>query len=243
MPVRDLSKVIKEREPAAGVHRARLIPDNRLCVYKEVDRPLYEPRDTDIMEQELKNLSLLRGATYVVQLIAAVVSTNPYRSSREDGDDDSRVLRGLLIEYHPNGTLADALRRSDHRVRQPWRKWALQIACGLRELHTLGLTHMDLKPSNIVISAEGDAVLLDISGQAIITQEWLSPEMRDLFSPCSQDLGARVQNDVWAFGKILSQMVSASSDDVERERLTNVTCLTEVSPRITLCDAISRLNL
>lgn len=240
-PARNLSEVKKEQELAAGVHEARLIPDDRLYVYKEVDRPLYEPRDTDILEQELKNLKLVRGATFVVQLIGVVVSTNPYRTAREDGDDDILVLRGLLLEYHPNGTLEDVLRFSGHDVRQPWRRWAFQIASGLRELHSLGLTHMDLKPSNVVISAKGEAVLIDISGGAI-TQEWLSPEMRHLFSPCSQDFEARVQNDVWAFGKMLSQMGSVSSEDVEKELLNSVASLTDVSPRITLCDAISKLQ-
>jgi serine/threonine protein kinase len=46
----------------------------------------------------------------------------------------------------------------------------MQIAMGLNELHRHGITHMDLKPSNIVISEQGDTVLIDISGRAI-TQE------------------------------------------------------------------------
>ncbi len=100
IPTRNISEVEKEQELTAGVHRARLIPDNRLYIYKEVDRPLYEPRDADVLEQEL----------------------------------------------------------------QPWQGWALQIALGLCELHRQGLAHMDLKPSNVVIRAEDNAILLDISG-------------------------------------------------------------------------------
>jgi hypothetical protein len=100
MPMRTLSEVKKERELAPGVHRAYLVPDDRLCVYKEVDRPLYEPRDTDILEQELQNLKLVRGTKFIVQLVAAVVSSNPYRTAREDNDDDPIVLRGLLVEYY-----------------------------------------------------------------------------------------------------------------------------------------------
>lgn len=242
IPTRDLSEVKKERELAPGVHRAYLVPDGQFYVYKEVDRPLYEPRDTDILEQELRNLKLVRGAKFIVQLVAAVLSSNPYRTAREDDDDDPIVLRGLLVDYHPNGTLDGALRLSGQNTRQPWQRWASQIASGLLELHSRGLTHMDLKPSNVVISASGDAVLIDISGQAI-TQEWLSPEMRDLFSPCSEDVKARMQNDIWAFGKILWQMGSASSNDVEKELLHGIASLADAYPRITLCDAIYKLQL
>ncbi len=180
---------------ATGVRRTRFDSDDRLCVYRAEDRPLYEPRDTVVLEQELKNLKLVPGAKFIVQLVAVVVSTNPYQTAREDGDDDPLVLRGLLLEYHPNGTLEDALRLSDQNAGQPWQKWAFQIAFELHGLHSQGLAHMDLKPSNVAISAKGDAVLVDTSGRTTI-QEWLSPEVRDLFSPCAQDLEARMHHSL-----------------------------------------------
>ncbi len=36
---------------------------------------------------------------------------------------------------------------------------------------------MDLKPSNVVLSAESNAVLIDISGIEGVTRQWLSLEM------------------------------------------------------------------
>lgn len=78
----------------------------------------------------------------------------------------------------------------------------------MKTLHSHGLAHMDLKPSNIVISEAGDAVIIDVSGAAL-TQDWLGPEMREVFSPCSSSLEERQRNDAWAFGKILTRMVAA----------------------------------
>jgi hypothetical protein len=47
-------------------------------VYKEVDRPLYMPRDSEVLELELRNLERMRGSKGIMRLIAAVVSNNPY---------------------------------------------------------------------------------------------------------------------------------------------------------------------
>lgn len=225
------------RELAAGVHEVRLADNERLYVYKQVDRPLYEPRDTHILEEELRNLELLHGAKFVVQLVGIVVSPNPYQTSRDSTGNSCDVVRGLLLEHHPNGTLACALRQAPNKADQPWQRWALQIASGLRELHSHGIAHMDLKPCNIVISEQGDAVLIDVSGRAI-TQEWLSPEMRSLFSPCSQSIEAKMQNDVWAYGRVVREMASVSCNSEEKRVLKRVASRTEVPPRIALDEAI-----
>ncbi|KAJ5728772.1 uncharacterized protein N7483_003280 [Penicillium malachiteum] len=40
-------------------------------------------------------------------------------------------------------------------------------------------THMDLKPSNVVVNGDGDAILIDVSAIGGITHEWRAPEFRD----------------------------------------------------------------
>lgn len=87
----------------------RVDNDEKSYVYKEVDRPLYEPRDSKVLEQELRNLELLRGTKGVVWLVAAVVSKNLYRTAETIKDDTPVVLRGILLEYYPYGTLRDVL--------------------------------------------------------------------------------------------------------------------------------------
>lgn len=109
------SGIRKEKQLAAGVYTA--YRGQLLYVCKEIDR---ERTDTAILVQELHNLSLLNGSKYFVQLVAVVVSSNPYPTAETDG---SLVVRGLLLEYHPNGTLEDALRSVDQSVRRPWRQW------------------------------------------------------------------------------------------------------------------------
>ncbi|KAM7191165.1 Protein kinase-like domain containing protein [Rhypophila sp. PSN 637] len=210
---RDVSEITKVRELAAGVHVVRLRGDERPYVYKEVERPQYLPEDTDILQQELRNLELLPGSEETVRLVATVSSANPYGTAEVDaGSAGTSFLRGFLLEYHPNGTLQDALGSPEPKVVQPWCRWALQIARGLDHVHRHGITHLDMKPSNIVIGADYNAVLIDIGGGGY-TYEWLAPDMRDVTNPALEPFEARVQNDVWAFGMMLLQMANASRDD------------------------------
>lgn len=115
----NLAIVEEDRELAAGVHEVRLADNQRLYIYKQVDRPLYEPRDTQILEEELRNLQVLHGAKFVVQLVGIVVSPNPYQTFRASTGNSCDVIRGLLLEHHPNGTLECVLRRAPNDGSQP----------------------------------------------------------------------------------------------------------------------------
>ena len=104
---------------------------------------------------------------------------------------------------------------------------------------------MDLKPRNIVFSKDLNIILIDISGIRGTTRKWLSPEMRLLPEPLSQDFEARKQNDIWALGQILSAMAQTTCDEIERRVLREVSLLAtiEVLPYIPLRDIISIFSL
>ena len=240
IPPRELSE-IREKEELDGhsVYKVLLYGDETLYVYKEVERPHYVPPDTEVLEQELRNLELFRGNTVgIVQLVAAVVSPNPYQTSKEG---DSNVLRGVLLEYYPNCTLENALKSPQTNGR--WCQWALQIASALAEMHQRGLVHMDLKPANVVISADFDAVLIDVSGIGGVTRQWLSPEMLGEKSPLSCSIEARKQNDLWALGRIMLTMADTCCADHEEQLLRRIAqAATRPPPRLPLSDAITALS-
>ncbi|KAE8327153.1 hypothetical protein BDV39DRAFT_175904 [Aspergillus sergii] len=54
----------------------------------------------------------------------------------------------------------------------PWRQWPIQIGSALSHFHEAGWAHMDIKPSNVVRDAEGNSILIDISGIGGITHAW-----------------------------------------------------------------------
>lgn len=93
--IRALSDIKKIRELGDGVHLVYV--DTVEYVYKELDRPNYVPRDSEVLETELRNLEQMHGSEGVVRLIAVVVSDNPYRTTAAIGPshqftrDPSRV--------------------------------------------------------------------------------------------------------------------------------------------------------
>jgi serine/threonine protein kinase len=95
--------------------------------------------------------------------------------------------------------------------------------CGaLARVHEREVTHMDLKPSNILISAEINALLSDVSGIGGVTRDYLAPEMLDIPDPLAESKESRVYNDIWALGKIFMEMGDASSNDIEKQQLKRI---------------------
>lgn len=93
---------------------------------------------------------------------------------------------------------------------------ALQMARGLERAHAQGIVHRDVKPSNVVVTWEGVAKVLDFGlakrtfgedllstapGAAVGTPSYMAPE---------QVLGRPVdgRTDVWAVGTVLCEMLT-----------------------------------
>jgi hypothetical protein len=207
---------VKDIESFEHVYIARILGDEREYVYKGVDRLIYFPHDTKVIEQELRNLELFHGNKQIVQLVAAVISSSPYQT-RETGAPP--VLRGILFEYLPHGTLHDAIQFPEPWMHSSswWLQWALDISMALAYMHQMGVTHMDLKPKNVAMSKEWSAVVLDVSGIGGTGDEWLLPELFESLDRCSESWELRVQSDTWALGKIMASMAKGMNDDGKEE--------------------------
>ncbi|KAI9889131.1 MAG: hypothetical protein M1814_005793 [Vezdaea aestivalis] len=240
-PATALAELQKNAKVAPGIYRVNIISDvkEQNYIFKSIDKPFYQPRDTKVLEQELANLKLCRHSP-VVQLVSVVISPNPYHTGNPE--DACSVLRGFLLEYHPGGTLEDALK--NNHVGFGLRKWPIQIARGIQQLHRLNIAHMDLKPSNIVFNIKDDAVIIDISGIAV-TKDWLAPEMREVDDPISLPWEDRRRNDIWAYGTLLGMMVQFEVDEKKAELLREVikeTTKKEPSERMELCHVVDELK-
>jgi len=104
---------------------------------------------------------------------------------------------------------------------------------------------MDLKLSNIVISADSDAVLIDISGIGGVTRDWLLPEVQASNLLWKETFELRKQNDIWAFGKLPLMLANTTSPNMtEQQRLLldfARKAATATLPRISLQDAMHEL--
>ncbi|KKZ66545.1 hypothetical protein EMCG_07659 [[Emmonsia] crescens] len=212
-------------------------------ILKIVNRPLYEPGDTNVFRKELENLEYFAGVPNIVQAAGVAVSTNPYLTS--GGSDGPRVVTGILLEAYSGGSLRQVL--LENRVAEyPWKQWPVQIGTALNRFHEAKKTHMDIKPSNVVIDSEGSAVVIDISGIGGITRQWCSPEIQqDERSPFDLPFEQRRLNDVWAYGKLLSEIGSHAREDPFASTLKQVAdCLMKENSqtRMSLTRAISLLK-
>ena len=126
--------------------------------------------------QEINILDKLRASPGIIDLEAIVT------------DKDDRI-RGFLMPYMKAGDLGDIFvkaRRSEGRAdddrSEPifdWRlklSWAHQITRGVVELHSIGAYNGDLKPSNILLDASANAILIDFLPVGI-TQGFAAPEV------------------------------------------------------------------
>ncbi|QVM09852.1 hypothetical protein D8B26_004512 [Coccidioides posadasii str. Silveira] len=158
-----------------------------------------------------------------VRAAGIAVSANPYMTSNTR--DQPLIVTGIVLEFYSGGSIQRAL-NIHHPLGYSWKRWPKQIATALGRFHMAGKTPMDIKPSNVVLDADGNAVLIDISGIGGITQGWRAPEIRDGIS--LSEFPYEVQDSPTA--KTL-------------ERIAGCLMVENVHARITLFEAITELEL
>lgn len=128
----------------------------------------------------------------------------------------------IVMEYVEGGTLADLLRR---RGSLPWREAARIVASALRGLeaaHTSSIVHRDVKPSNILLTPEGEPKLADFgialapiaAGRTLLdavqapragTPSYMAPE--------ALSRGGDKRSDVYAMGAVLHECIYGAPPD------------------------------
>ncbi|PKX99842.1 kinase-like protein [Aspergillus campestris IBT 28561] len=236
------AKLLEQSEITDGVSHVVDVNDRTPYILKVVNRPLYQAHDTETIRNELKDLEYFRGEPNIAQLAGIAVATNPYTTS--SATEQPPVIFGILSVFYPGGSLQNLLDKD--RVREhSWESWTIQIATAISYLHKAGIIHMNIKPSNVVLDADGNAVLIDISGVGRITHMWLAPEIRKEISPAGLPFEVRQRNDTWAYGKLLSEIISHAGFCPFLETLNHIaSCLTgeDTQTRMALLEAISQLK-
>jgi serine/threonine-protein kinase len=121
----------------------------------------------------------------------------------EAGQADGR--RYLASKYIDGETLDEKLDAGPLGVAET-AKYAQDVGAGLNALHEAGIVHRDLKPGNIIVNADGKAMLTDFGlakgraytvltkpGQVMGTLDYLAPEL-------IRGEPATPQTDVYALG-------------------------------------------
>jgi serine/threonine protein kinase len=113
---------------------------------------------------------------------------------------DGKELREIIKSEIPN--LKSAI------------EYAAQIASGLQAAHAKGVTHRDIKSSNIMVAESGQVKIMDfglakIAGGAQLTKDYSTLGTAAYMSP-EQARGEPVDHrtDIWSFGVVLYEMLT-----------------------------------
>jgi serine/threonine protein kinase/Tol biopolymer transport system component len=125
--------------------------------------------------------------------------------------DDGRLY--LAMPYYDGETLRRRIERAPIPIDEAV-DLAEQIARGLAKAHRGGIVHRDVKPANIMVTADGVVKILDFGlaklvGAAAITRTGSSVGTPAYMSP-EQARGEDVDHrtDLWSFGIVLYEMVA-----------------------------------
>jgi len=122
-------------------------------------------------------------------------------------------IKYITMPYVPGADLATILKREGKLTVPRALGIARQVAAGLAAAHEAGVVHRDLKPPNIMVDPDGNAVIMDfgiarsvdtagstVAGMVVGTLAYMAPEQ-------ARGEQADQRADVYAFGLILTDML------------------------------------
>src|SRR5256885_3784063 len=184
------------------------------AVYKALDLTLERTvalkfLPTEFALSETEKESLLREARAASALDHPNIGVIHGMEESEDGQ------LFIVMAYYEGETLSQKVSRGVVSVRDSL-DYAIQIAKGLSAAHARSIVHRDVKPSNIIITTDNTAKIVDFGLARVVattsaTQSVSNTGTLPYMAP-EQILGEPVDQraDVWALGVLIVQMLTGS---------------------------------
>jgi serine/threonine-protein kinase len=119
----------------------------------------------------------------------------------------------IALEWAMHGTLREAIRARDLGRLLPLERWALPLAIALARVHASGWVHHDVKPANVLLARDGQAILTDF-GTARRAGEPSPAGSLGYVSP--ERMAGRAsdpRDDVYGFGRVLEDVLHIVNDE------------------------------
>src|SRR5215475_9544752 len=119
----------------------------------------------------------------------------------------------IIMAYYPGETLASVISRGLSTLPQSL-DLLIQTARGLAAAHARNIVHRDIKPTNIIITNDGIAKIVDFGLARVVASSTMTQSMQTSgtlpFMAPEQVLGESISPrcDVWALGVILVQLLT-----------------------------------
>lgn len=186
---------VRERDIVFDSHMSGFVYKVKVGDKMLIKKEIPSPETVDEFLYEINALNALRDSQNVIDFYGVVV------------DDHSQLVKGLLIDYADRGTLIDLLyEHREHNIPLPWEvreKWARQIVQGLADVHESGFVQGDFTLSNIVITKDDDARIIDINRRGCPVG-WEPPEAAALIESGHRiAMYIGVKSDLYQLGMVL----------------------------------------
>ena len=173
----------------------------------------------------------------------ASLLTHPNICSIHDvGEADG--LPFIVMEYVKGRTLGEIVREAVPPLRDAL-DYGVQIAAALEHAHRRGIIHRDLKSSNVVIDAEGKAIVLDFglarrlpdhanaqSREPTVTlPDALAGTLSHMAPEVLRGERADTRSDVWALGVLLYELVTGELPFTGRTSFETSSAILGQSPK------------
>jgi dienelactone hydrolase len=180
-------------------------------VYKAEDLKLKRAVALKFLPPHLADSPELKERFLVEAQAAAALNHPNICVIHEVGEDEARPY--IAMEFVDGETLKDKLRRGPLAVPEAL-AIAAQVAAGLGEAHHKGIVHRDIKSANIMVTAKGQAKVMDfglakLRGGSSLTKSQTTIGTVAYMSP-EQARGDEVdgRTDLWSLGVVLYEMLA-----------------------------------
>jgi serine/threonine protein kinase len=180
-------------------------------VYKAEDLKLKRFVALKFLPPHLMNLPELKERFLIEAQAAAALNHPNICVIHEVGESEDRSF--IAMEFVEGETLRDRLRKGPLKAEDAL-TIAVQIAAGLGEAHRKGIIHRDIKSANIMVTAKGQAKVMDfglakLRGGSSLTKSQTTLGTVAYMSP-EQAQGEEVdpRTDLWSLGVVLYEMLT-----------------------------------
>jgi len=215
-----LHKYIQPRElvnmelKADSVHKAKY--GNQVVAVKYF-KPYYLGFEWPRFRREVAILALC-SHPYIITFIGAYVP-DPKEVETSNWQDEESTIKPFIVLEFGHESLNDIIRSSHKQLIQSYSvRYIWQISTAIQFLHSMNLTHRDIKPAYIVVSADQKtAKLIDFGESRIVNR------MNNLYTKVGTPFyeAPEVSNgvytdkvDVYSFGKMFYEMIAKSVNQI-----------------------------
>jgi len=144
------------------------------------------------------------------RLMAPLSHPNIVSVLTADMDEESNVFY-IVMEYVEGESLAEKLTREAHLEEPQALAWSIQITDAVRYAHSRNILHRDLRPSNVLLTTDGQAKVVDFSISRLLEQApYASTRIGSppYMAPEHFQGRATFASDIYSIGVMMYEMVT-----------------------------------